>query len=92
MYTVLQPQRGGGSGSASSSLTSRSRFKVMKKKLSRRYRRQRSFRYTRHRPLVSTESMVLHELVPALPMPSEPELNAKFMLMVVGINSLNSYG
>ena len=82
MYT-LQP------GATASSQSSRSRFKVMKKKLTRRYRRPHSFRYPRHRPLVSTDSMVLHELVPSLPMPSEQELNLKFIAMVVRVNSLN---
>ena len=77
MYT-LQP-----GATAPSQSNRRSRFKVMRKKLSRRYRRPHSFRYPRHRPLVSTDSMVLHELVPSLPMPSEQELNLKFIAMVV---------
>lgn len=90
MYT-LQPQRGGSSGAASTPRSSKSgRFKVVKK-LTRRYRGRRSLRHPHHRPLVSTDSMILHELIPAQPMPSEQELNAKFTAMVVGINSLNRY-
>ena len=55
-----------------------SRGKVPKKK-SKSYHGHSS----QHRPLISTDSMMLHEFVPSIPMPNEPELNLLFAQMVV---------
>lgn len=55
-----------------------SRGKVPKKK-SKSYHGHGS----QHRPLISTDSMILHDFAPSIPMPNEPELNHLFAQMVV---------
>ena len=59
------------------------RFGTMKGRSSTKRKRNRTARPEHKQPLIATDSMILHELVPSLPMPSEMELNVLFAQIVV---------
>ena len=55
----------------------------VKEKSPRSRRRKVNTIHDQRHPLISTDSMVLHELIPSIPMPGERELNALFAQIVV---------
>ncbi len=59
------------------------RFGTMKGRSSTKRKRTRTARPEHRQPLITTDSMVLHELIPSLPMPNEMELNVLFAQIVV---------
>lgn len=72
--------------SSKGKVPSRKRFGTAKTRSSaRRKRSAHTLKHDHRQPLIATDSMVLHELVPSLPMPSEVELNVLFAQIVVCI-------
>ena len=55
----------------------------VKEKSPRSRRRKVNTIHDQRHPLIATDSMVLHELIPSIPMPGERELNALFAQIVV---------
>ena len=68
-----------------SSKRKKKRFGTLKARSSTRSRKRAAHttKNDHKQPLIATDSMVLHELVPSLPMPGEMELNILFAQIVV---------
>ena len=63
---------------------SRRRFGTSKVRSSTR-RKLHTLKHDQKQPLIAKESMVLHELVPSVPMPGERELETLFAQIVVSV-------
>ncbi len=68
-----------------SSKRKKKRFGTLKARSSTKSRKRaaRPLKNDQRQPLITTDSMILHELVPSLPMPGEMELNILFAQIVV---------